>query len=182
MTKKQIRIISVAVLTIVSLFYGLAGRFSSEGKSSTDDLVSVRSVNDGDTITIILNNRDERIRLIGIDAPEMGQRPWGKRAKEHLEQLIASSSWAVMLEYDVDRRDKYGRVLAYIRAKDRKLVNEQMLRDGYALLYTFPPNVKHVDILSKAQSEARDRKLGIWGKAGLKERPRNYRKQHPRIN
>ncbi|MBM4129381.1 MAG: thermonuclease family protein, partial [Nitrospira sp.] len=50
----------------------------------------------------------------------------------------------------------------------------------YAMLYTIPPNVRHIDELTKAQHEAREKKIGIWGNRGLKEVPSEYRKKHPR--
>jgi micrococcal nuclease len=56
-----------------------------------------------------------------------------------------------------------------------------MIKGGYALLYTIPPNVKHAEEFSKAQAEARDKRLGIWSEEGLRERPRDYRREHPRI-
>jgi endonuclease YncB( thermonuclease family) len=56
-----------------------------------------------------------------------------------------------------------------------------MVRSGDATLFTFPPNVKHADELRTAQREARDRKAGIWAEKGLKERPGDYRKSHPRL-
>lgn len=55
-----------------------------------------------------------------------------------------------------------------------------MLNDGYAVFFTVPPNVKHVGALRDAQSHARERGLGIWGRDGLKATPGDYRKRHPR--
>jgi micrococcal nuclease len=140
----------------------------------------VIKVNDGDTITIILDRKRTITRLIGIDAPEMGQRPWGRRAKEHLIGIMNQCGWIVRVEHDVVERDKYNRHLVYIRTREGKLVNEQMVRDGHAVLFTFPPNVKYVDVFTQAQKDARQAGLGIWGPKGLKETPYEYRKKHPR--
>ena len=85
------------------------------------------------------------------------------------------------LEYDVEKRDKYGRILAYLRTSDGKLINLLMVKNGYAMLYTVPPNVKYVRDLKAAQEEARQAKLGIWSEEGLKERPKDYRMEHPRM-
>lgn len=136
-------------------------------------------VNDGDTVTVSLNGRREKIRLIGIDAPEMGQGSWGERAKRHLGDILYPLR-NVYVEYDVERRDKYGRLLAYIRTTEGRLVNADMLRDGYAVLFTFPPNVTHVDEFISAQRQARERKRGIWGQDGLSQLPVDWRRQHPR--
>ena len=181
MMKKQIRLISIIILIFVFV-YGMAEKNSPEGGNAKENLIRVEHVNDGDTITAIVDSRREKIRLIGIDTPEMGQRPWGQKAKEHLENLIAFSSWQVIIEYDIEKRDKYNRFLAYIWTKDGRMVNKEMLKSGYALLFTFPPNVKHVEEFMSAQSEAREKRIGIWSKNGLKQRPYDYRKEHPRKN
>lgn len=180
--KKKIKIISVIIFTLAALFYGLSGEKSPEGGNAKENSIRVERVHDGDTLTAIVDNRREKIRLIGIDTPEMGQRPWGKKAKEHLEDLIDSSSRQVIIEYDVERRDKYNRILAYIWTKDGKMANREMLKHGYALLFTFPPNVKHVEEFISAETEAREKRRGIWSKSGLKQRPYDYRKKHPRKN
>lgn len=80
----------------------------------------------------------------------------------------------------MQRRDKYARLLAYHWTGNGKLVTLEMLNDGYAVFFTVPPNVKHVGALRDAQSHARERGLGIWGRDGLKATPGDYRKRHPR--
>ena len=137
-------------------------------------------VNDGDTITIRMDGKTYRTRLIGFDAPEMGQEPWGKKAREHLRTMLKGSRWNVSVETDVEKYDKYNRLLVYLWTKDKTFINETMLADGYAVLFTFPPNTRYVDLFKKAQRLAREKKLGIWGPDGLKERPVEYKKQHPR--
>ena len=177
---KKISILLITILTIASLLISRTGINRLEGKEKSGESFRVERVNDGDTITVRIGRELERIRLIGIDAPEMGQEPWGLRAREHLKALINSSSRDVTLEYDVVRRDKYDRLLSYVWTKDRKMLNAEMLKDGYAVLFTFPPNVKHVDEFIKAEREAKEKKIGIWSKDGLKETPLAYKKKHPR--
>lgn len=140
----------------------------------------VLSVNDGDTVTIRMNNREYRTRLIGIDAPELGQEPWGEKAKERLRQLLKDLDWNVTVETDIEPFDKYNRLLVYLWSEDKRLINEQMLLDGYAVLFTIQPNSRYADRFKKAQRTARERKLGIWGPDGLNERPLDYKKKHPR--
>lgn len=140
--------------------------------------VRVIKVHDGDTISVILNGRKEKVRLIGIDAPEIKQRPWGTRARKHLEKMLMASNRTVILEFDVERRDKYGRLLCYIFTPDRKMLNIQMVKNGYAVLLTIPPNIRYVDELRSAQNEAKQYKRGIWGTKGLRESPGDYRKKH----
>jgi micrococcal nuclease len=137
-------------------------------------------VHDGDTVSVILRGREEKVRLIGIDAPELGQKPWGRKAKKHLEEILSRTGWITLLEFDVQERDKYGRLLAYLWTRDKKLINLEMLKDGFAVLYTLPPNVKYVEVLRDGQHSARENDLGIWGRDGLRETPQEYRKEHHR--
>ena len=80
----------------------------------------VTAVHDGDTVSIKVKSfagfplKIERVRLIGIDAPELGQDPWGRKAKKQLKKLVSESDWVVNVEFDVDQRDKYGRLLGYL--------------------------------------------------------------------
>ena len=131
-------------------------------------------VHDGDTVSLSYKGRKYKVRLIGIDAPELGQRPWGFRSKEHLKELLTGET---SIEVDVQRHDKYGRLLAYLRRNDGTLINEAMVEDGYALLLTIPPNVKYADELRGAQVEARRAQRGIWGENGLTESPGDYRER-----
>lgn len=148
--------------------------------------VFVTEVHDGDTLSIRTKSlfgitlSVEKVRMIGIDAPEIKQEPWGRRAKKNLKKLINESGSIVYLEYDIDRRDKYGRILAYLWDKKGRMLNQKMLEDGYAVLYTIPPNVRYVNLFTEAQQKARQKKVGIWGKDGLKESPKEWRKENPR--
>lgn len=162
------------------MLFSRYGRYHAHTESEAQ-YVRVVEANDGDTITVLWGGRREKVRLIGIDAPEVEQRPWGQRAKKYLKDLLDASRWAVSIELDVEKKDQYGRLLSYVWTSDRRMINVQMLKEGYAMLYTFPPNIRYVDEFKKAQDEARRKGLGIWGKAGLKETPREYRKEHPRL-
>ncbi len=156
--------------------------FSIEQACANPPLMEARvsDVNDGDTVTLIINGRSHRTRLIGIDAPEIGQKPWGGRSKEHLLKIIKQGNWMVYVETDVVKIDKYNRLLAYLWTRDKEFINERMLLDGYAVLFTIQPNSKHVQRFRKAQRIARQEKRGIWGHDGLKEKPLDYKKRHPR--
>ena len=85
-------------------------------------------VHDGDTVSIRVSSfaripiRTERVRLIGIDAPELEQE-WGWHAKRYLKKILSESDWIVSVETDVEQRDKYGRLLAYLWDKDGRMIN-----------------------------------------------------------
>lgn len=146
----------------------------------------VTEVHDGDTISIRIRSfagiplKIERVRLIGIDAPELKQEPWGRISKRYLKKLISESDWIVSVEFDIEQRDKYGRLLCYVWNKKGQLINEKMLENGYAMLYTIPPNVKYVERFIAAQKKAQLRKAGMWSNKGLKKRPEEWRREHPR--
>ena len=126
----------------------------------------VRNVIDGDTVE--LANR-KMVRYLSIDAPETRKRVRGRweyqpeafavEAQEANRQLIGPGR--VKLEFDVERQDKYNRWLAYVYADD-KMVNEELLRAGYAITYFIPPNNKHMEELVTAQEEAMRMKRGLW--------------------
>ena len=101
--------------------------------------------------------------MIGIDTPEV--RPeaecYGPEASEHLEDLVPVGT-EVLVVFDVERTDQYGRNLAYLYTDDA-FVNEEMVSDGYARVYTFEPNTAHVDELRDAEGSARASGLGLWG-------------------
>lgn len=123
----------------------------------------VMEVIDGDTFCALVSGRgEERVRLIGIDAPESGE-PFYDEARLELAQLLSHGT--PQLETDIEERDQYGRLLAYVWVGEL-FVNAELLRRGVATLYTIPPNVKHVDQLKAAQDEAQAAARGMWSAPG----------------
>jgi micrococcal nuclease len=144
----------------------------------------VIQVIDGDTIIVELQKRREHLRLIGIDTPEtrpnhraelqahdrhMDQKTifqLGNRASNYTRELLPKNS-TVFLEFDVDKRDRYQRLLAYVwvrpaNASTGLMANEALLKAGYAYLLTVPPNVKYRRRLADAFAEGRREKRGLW--------------------
>lgn len=128
------------------------------------DHTTVQRVVDGDTIVVA---GDERVRFIGMDTPETKdpRKPvqcFGKEASRRTEQLLPTGT-AIVLVYDADRFDRYGRTLAYVyRARDGMFVNASLVRDGYAVAYTVPPDVAHADDFVALEREARNAGRGLW--------------------
>jgi micrococcal nuclease len=129
----------------------------------TED-ATVTRVYDGDTIEALGSGRSEKIRSIGIDTPEMDDpRPavleMAQEAAQANRELVGGRT--VRLELDVQERDRYGRLLAYVWLGDT-LVNEWMVREGYAAARSFPPNLRHQDRLNAAQREATGADRRLW--------------------
>lgn len=136
-----------------------------------EDLVgAVVRVVDGDTVWVRLAGGVEKVRYIGIDAPETshptrGEEPGGRAATLVNSRLVGDRT--VRLEPDVQRRDRYGRLLAYVwvAAPDggELMVNAELVRLGYAAVLTVPPNVRHAELFRKLAIEAREHRRGLWG-------------------
>ena len=128
------------------------------------DRISVKVVNvvDGDTVKI---ETGETVRYIGIDTPESvdPRKPvqcFAKEASLKNEELVLGKT--AELEKDITDKDKYGRLLRYIWIEDQ-LVNEILVREGYAYSLSFPPDVKYQDRFIEAQRLARQEQTGLWG-------------------
>jgi len=156
--------------------YSQEGKFTVPfGKSYNYADILVKRVIDGDTIQL---ESGERVRLIGIDTPEMHEsdklyrdsqrtqqdiktiQKLGRRAYEFTKSLVEGKR--VSLEFDVERRDKYDRLLTYVYLKDGTFVNAEIVKQGYASLMTIPPNVKYADLFLRLYQEARLNKRGLW--------------------
>ncbi|MCD6094576.1 thermonuclease family protein [bacterium] len=124
-------------------------------------LFKVIKVIDGDTIKL---ENGEVVRYIGIDAPETfhPSKPvqcFGREASNKNKELVEGK--LVRLEKDITNRDKYGRLLRYVWVGDL-FVNDYLVRQGYAYVYTYPPDVKYSKQFVQAQREARENNRGLW--------------------
>lgn len=129
------------------------------------------TVSDGDTISMEIQGERETIRYLLMDTPELHHpsRPveeLGKEAREENIRLLALGP--LRLEFDKERRDRYGRLLAFIWVKTPEgeiMVNEELVRKGLALPLVIPPNGKYSDRVFSAMAEARAKNRGLWGRA-----------------
>jgi micrococcal nuclease len=166
------------VLTLTLITSSRAGDVRQPTPPPTLEHALVVRVVDGDTIDVEVDGRRQRVRLIGIDTPELHES--GK-----LERLARGSSerrssiqalgrvadaytrralleHGVGLSYDVEHFDRWHRVLAYIWLDDGTLFNAQLLRDGMATLLTIPPDVAYAAYLGACERAARDAQRGFW--------------------
>jgi micrococcal nuclease len=137
---------------------------STTGRTS----VSVAEVVDGDTIRVDLDGQETAVRLIGVDTPERdgpytSLECYGEEASRFTHDALDGRT--VELEFDAERTDRFDRTLAYVWL-DGALFNERLVRSGYAVVTTFPPNVRYVERFTAAQREARDEQRGLWGACG----------------
>jgi len=134
----------------------------------TEDARVVRVV-DGDTLIVDRGTGDERLRYIGIDAPESVKPNTPVEFMGH-EAAVANAALVegrtVVLERDVSERDRFGRLLRYVWLRDGdawRLVNLELVEQGYAQAVTFPPDVRRQDVLRAAEADARAAGAGLWG-------------------
>jgi micrococcal nuclease len=193
MTKNRIILISGALIFFAILFFlghlsfAAAGELNIEYSAEKgkfiipfgrtydyNNILVVRAV-DGDTLQL---ESGERLRLIGIDTPEMHEsdklsrdsqrsrqdiqaiKDLGRRAYEFTKKLVEGKR--VSLEFDAEKYDRYGRLLAYVYLKDGTFVNAKIIEEGYASLMTIPPNVKYADTFLNLYQEARRSQRGLW--------------------
>lgn len=139
----------------------------------------VTSITDGDTFRALVDGKEEKIRLIGIDTPEIHDNRQSQRqtellkkdleailmlgalAKKYVESLVHVGD-TVKLELDVQIRDRYSRLLSYVYLKDRRMLNELIVANGYGFASTYPPNIKYQERFSNAQREANINGKGLW--------------------
>lgn len=145
------------IIIMLALLMILAGTFYMlEGLDLTsDEEYEVSQIIDGDTVKLI---NGEKVRLIGINAPETGQ-PYAEESKEKLDQLIGNA--IIKLKRDVDKKDRYGRWLRYVYVGET-FVNLEMVNQGYATAYSISPNLKYSDDFENAEQEALDNEIGMW--------------------
>jgi len=133
------------------------------GPGGTESARVLRVV-DGDTVEVSLGGAVEDVRYIGIDTPE-SVKPgepvecFGHQAAALNERLVAGRT--VELEFDAERRDAYGRLLAYVRVGPL-LVNAELVRRGYARTLTIPPNDSHADTFARLEHRAGRLGKGLW--------------------
>jgi len=138
----------------------------SDTHTAKKGYVYVTKVVDGDTFWVKEGTAEIKVRFIGIDAPETrntGHKKkgyFGLASKEYVTALT-EHQW-VRLELDVQKKDRYQRLLAYVYLTDGTFLNAHLVAHGYAVADTHPPNVKYADLFAALQQQARQEKRGLW--------------------
>jgi micrococcal nuclease len=123
------------------------------------NLATVTYVVDGDTIDVAIGGTTYRVRYIGMDTPERGDFFFSE-ATEANRALVAGQQ--VILVKDVSETDRYGRLLRYVYLEDGTFVNAELVRQGYAVIATFPPDVRHQELFLQLERDARAAGRGLW--------------------
>ena len=159
--------VNLAILIFSFTFLQASCESKDKNRTNREKYYKVTKVVDGDTFWV--DNGTEKglkIRLIGVDAPESRKTfkkevgHYGKEAKAYLKGMLDGKS--VKLVSDVDSLDHYGRTLSYVYLEDGTFVNADLMKNGYAMVMTIPPNVKYADLFYKLQVQARENKRGLW--------------------
>ena len=160
-------VVSLALVLLLTGCLPLAGDVREQAPRIP---ATVASITDGDTITVALRSEGrERVRLTGIDTPETKHpsKPvqcFGPEASARTTELALGKP--VELELDAQKRDEYGRLLAYVWLPDGRMLNLQLAAEGYALPLTIPPNVAYAEQFAAAAASAREQQTGLWADCG----------------
>ena len=147
------------------------GEMRSEHEPAPPGTARVVRPVDGDTVVVELEGQEEPVRFIGIDTPESvaQDRPvecFGPEAKERTAALLPAGT-LVRLERDVEARDRYDRLLAYvIRDEDDLFINRLLVEEGFAESIAYPPNTTRQRELDEAEAGARAERRGLWATCG----------------
>ena len=159
-----------------------SGVSEQDRQALKDNQVIVEHVSDGDTLTVLYRGQRERVRLVGIDAPESSENEkafrdakrtesdvrsiisQGKKSAAYTQSLVRPGE-ILGIEFDVEKRDRYSRLLAYLYLPSGEMLNRKIVAEGYAYPYTRPPNVRYAEKLRKDFEQARKSRRGLWGQS-----------------
>jgi micrococcal nuclease len=165
--KTHLIYLTIVLLAALAACSSGSGSDKIKNHQNLKEFYSIKKFVDGDTYWIDDGSEDGvKIRLIGIDAPEprnyfkLKEEPFGKESSRYIKELIYDQK--VRVELDIQERDRYGRVLAYCYLPDGRMVNEEMVKAGFAMVMTVPPNLKYQEKFLTAQQYARENKMGMW--------------------
>jgi len=160
------------ILLFLALAIAGGGGLDLFGGGDGDDLGKLSATGrivdivDGDTVKVRLRDHAETVRYIGVDTPE-SVKPgepvecFAKRASEFNRREVDGK--AVRLRFGVERRDRYGRLLAYVYVEGRgRSINSDLVARGYGRVLVIAPNVEHAERYRRLERRARERQLGLW--------------------
>ena len=167
------RQLATTPLKVLLLFVLLAGttwadecrlQLTTSSASNTQQ-VAVKKVIDGDTIRLYDNRL---VRFIGINTPEIDHKfgnsqPLAERGRDFLQTIIAKQQGKIQIQFDVERHDRHGRLLAHLFTLDGSNIQAEMIRQGLGVWIVVPPNLQYMDCYRAKERIARQNKAGVWG-------------------
>ncbi len=173
------RKVVLTVLFAVLLMVAQNVEASSEEKCSPEthgqQTGTLLYAKDGDSLMVNVNGEAMHIRLIGMDCPEKGQE-WGDKAEQFTRKFCAGAK--LTLQYDRQRTDRFGRILAYVWTA-KGMLNKKLVEHGLAVTMPIRPNLRYSRQLKQLEQKARAAQIGFWGQGGLSMPPWKWRKKHP---
>lgn len=176
LSKKNLSLITALLIFIASFFIEKYqdipldnSNFIQENKNDVDNFYQVTRIIDGDTIKVEIDGQEFTVRYIGIDTPEFednGENCQAKIAKKANQEIIANK--LVRLEKDISETDKFNRFLRYVWVDDI-LINDYLVKKGYAQAISYPPDVKYQQQFLESQKQAKENNNGFWNKNLCKE-------------
>ena len=163
----------VIVITVISYILHEPKAPSSALSKGAELTCSVKTVYDGDTLTASCPSGQVKVRIFGIDAPKMNQKPWGEHSKQTMNHLLAGQASVRLRVMDQDR---YGRTVAQVFAGERD-AGLELVRQGQAVMYE---QYNDSPVYRQAQTEAKQARRGIWEKPGSQQDPAAWRRLNPR--
>jgi len=148
-------------------------------ESATDRVkCELLRVVDGDTLVVMYDSQETKVRLIGIDAPESvnpdasKNSTFGEMASNYTKEILSDIQY-IYLEFDIEKRDDYGRLLAYAYITEssnfENSLNYVLVEDGYAINKEYPPNLKYADSLKTACELAYNKSQGLWNEEDIEQ-------------
>lgn len=175
-SRRKTTLITSLILTLLFLaaqHFGLIDTVTDSVEQNQPGLYTVTRFSDGDTISVDMNGKKEKVRFIGVDTPETHKpnapvQCYGPAASAFTKTIIGKNK--VRLEADPlsTNRDRYDRLLRYVYLPDGTLVNERLIRDGYGFYYPYFP-FKKSGQFEIAQNKARSETKGVWGNCTPKQ-------------
>lgn len=172
MTRAQKRLFGLVVpfivvgLTLVGQQLGWFDEAAKQVQQNDPGLYAVTRFSDGDTITVDMNGTKETIRMIGVDTPETHDpdvpvQCYGPAASAYTKNLIGKNKVRLEADPTNQNRDRYDRLLRYVYLPDGRLVQAEIIKNGYGFAYTLFPFTKSKEFVS-LQEQAKGQNKGLW--------------------
>lgn len=170
MTKRgQKQLVGLVLVLLAALFYWVEPKFGwfQSVEQGQPGLYTVVDFSDGDTIAVDMNGTRETIRLIGVDTPEthhpnLPVQCFGPEASSFTKQLISNQKVRLAADPTNQNRDRYNRLLRYVYLSDGRLVQNEIIKNGYGFSYTQFPFTKTAEF-EALEDEAKAHNRGLWG-------------------